>query len=182
MSWIQQFDEQAVLFISEHMQWQWLDGIMIFVSSLGNKGMIFLLFAAIMILRGNKPPACWLTRGVKLLFCLGGTALFANVLLKPGIARSRPFDLLKLSLLIEAPHDFSFPSGHTAAAFATAVVFFTFGWKWGVVMLSFAILMAVSRLYLLVHFPSDVIAGAFLGTIVSVCILLIWEKIQVRKL
>ena len=79
-----------------------------------------------------------------------------NVLLKPLVGRARPFQSDgSVALLVSSPGDFSFPSGHTGASFAAAAVMF-FGrsslWGWA---LALAALIAFSRLYLYVHYPSD---------------------------
>ena len=93
--------------------------------------------------------------------------LFCNVLLKPYIARVRPCDVnTAVSLLIARPKDFSFPSGHTAASFAAVAALWFAGEK-KLVKPAFvlACLIAFSRLYLFVHFPTDVLAGIAVGFI-----------------
>ncbi len=100
-------------------------------------------------------------------------ALIVNVWLKVVIARPRPyadenglFYPLWQLLGSHVESDFSFPSGHTNAAFAAMVPVFLLGRKrWSWLALLFAVLMGVSRIYLVVHFPSDVVGGIITGTI-----------------
>ena len=96
--------------------------------------------------------------------------LLCNVLLKNFVARTRPYDVnTGIQLLVAKLRDYSFPSGHTAASFASAAALYFAGekklWKPALVL---ACLIAVSRLYLYVHYPTDVLAGILLGLIVSV--------------
>ena len=113
--------------------------------------------------------------------------IFGNLLLKPLIARVRPYDLREgIELLISKPSDYSFPSGHTLASFEAAVVLMVrerkrFGWA----ALVLAVLIAFSRLYLYVHYPSDVLGGILLGTafaLFSVWLVdTIWQKLSQRS-
>lgn len=85
-------------------------------------------------------------------------------MLKNLIQRPRPFTLLPgVSLLIPPPGSSSFPSGHTGSSFACAAAIFLLNRKWGVPALALAALIAFSRLYLSVHYPTDLLAGALLG-------------------
>ena len=91
-----------------------------------------------------------------------------NLLLKNLVARTRPFLFdPSIELLIAPPHEFSFPSGHTLASFECAVAVFCYRRKWGVAALLFAVLIAFSRLYLQVHYPTDVLCGAILGSLIG---------------
>ena len=120
----------------------------------------------------------WIALGLFLLCFPGfrrvgstiGIALFSgflicNVLLKPMVDRPRPCELHAEDLLMACPTDPSFPSGHTTASFAAAVAFGIFHPKWGLGLLTLAVLIAWSRLYLFVHWPSDVAVGILVGTI-----------------
>lgn len=91
--------------------------------------------------------------------------LTCNVILKPLIARTRPYDInTAIDLLIAAPKDFSFPSGHTASSFAAAAALWFGGKKkLAVPALALAVLIAFSRMYFYVHYPTDVLCGAILG-------------------
>ena len=94
----------------------------------------------------------------------GDRAYLCNVILKPLAARPRPFEVnMGVRLLIEAPKDFSFPSGHTGASFAAAAALFFVGSRGWIPAAVLAALIGFSRLYLYVHYPTDVLAGALLG-------------------
>ena len=96
--------------------------------------------------------------------------LVCNLTLKPLVARIRPYDLQEqdfgvyINLLISRQSDFSFPSGHTIASFEAAVVLLKNSKKMGIPALIIAILVSFSRLYLYVHYPSDVLVSVVLGT------------------
>ena len=92
-------------------------------------------------------------------------ALLCNVLLKPAVARIRPYDVnTAVSLLIKAPLDYSFPSGHTAASFAAvSALYFADQKKLWKIFLIFAVVIAFSRMYLYVHYPTDILGGIVIG-------------------
>ena len=89
-----------------------------------------------------------------------------NLVLKPMVARDRPFWIdPTVQMLVKAPTDYSFPSGHSGASFAAAVAFVQYHRKWGIAALVVAALIAVSRMYLFIHFPTDVLVGIILGIV-----------------
>ncbi len=142
----------------------WMDFWMTRISFLGNSGWIWIVLALLLICF-PKTRKVGLAMGLGLILCL----LIGNVTLKPLIARIRPFALREFLLLIDAPSDFSFPSGHTFSSFVGAGVLFFSGmgkrfWIPGLVL---ACLIAFSRLYLYVHYPTDVLAGVVLGLLVA---------------
>lgn len=135
-------------------------------------GEIFILVTLLLLMR--KPTRkVGLVCATALIFDL----LLVNVTVKPLFERIRPFDLNPaVDLIIAAPHDFSFPSGHTAVSFAFAAGVSPMGRKAHTLALAFASVMGISRLYLYVHYPTDVLAGAFLGTVCGLAALLVWKK------
>lgn len=135
------------------------DTVMVTITHLGDKGAVWLVLAAVLLARGKTRRYGW-----AVLAALTFSLLLCNLTLKPFVARLRPFELNSaVQLLVEKPADYSFPSGHTAASFAAVGALYFAGWRrWGWAA-ALAVLIAFSRLYLYVHFPSDVLAGAMLG-------------------
>ena len=133
---------------------------MVFISWLGNAGMIWILFTCLLLMIPRTRR--W---GAALAAALCLDALICNILLKPMVCRIRPCDVNQtVQLLIARPADYSFPSGHTAASFAVvAALYFAGAKKWWKITLPLAILMAFSRMYLYVHYPTDVLGGMIVG-------------------
>lgn len=140
-----------------------LDAALSTVTHLGDSGIFWIVLALVLILI-PKTRRIGLHMGIALLFGL----IVCNLLLKPLVGRIRPYDLdPTLTLLIAPPHDLSFPSGHAAASFETAVAVFMHDKRWGTGMLVLASVIAFSRLYLTVHYPTDVLAGILIGTVLA---------------
>ena len=102
-----------------------------------------------------------------LLAVLAITFLVGDVVLKNWIQRPRPFQEMPVELLIPPPESFSFPSGHTSSSFAAASVIYRVRKSWGIAAFILAVLIGFSRLFLFVHYPTDVLAGAVLGLLVG---------------
>ncbi|MCM1159624.1 MAG: phosphatase PAP2 family protein [Roseburia sp.] len=153
-----------LLWIQENLRFSFLNPIMQFITSLGDKGFFWILLCILLV-------AFKKTRriGIMAAVALALNALIVNVILKTQIMRIRPFMLEEgLSLITRLPKDSSFPSGHTSASFATAVILFKGLPKYvGIPALTLAFLIGFSRLYVGAHFPTDVLAGAIIGTIVA---------------
>lgn len=160
-------DWGILLWIQENMRSAWLDVVMPFYSSLGNGGVIWIAIALVCLCL--KP---YRRVGVTMLCGLAMGLLVGNLLLKPFVARPRPCWLdPNVSLLIPTPKDFSFPSGHTLSSSIAATVLWLSPRRWlGIVGIVLAGGMAFSRLYLFVHFPSDVFVGIFLGVLIGVIV------------
>lgn len=129
------------------------------VSSLGDAGLIWIVLSVLLLLF-PKTRKAGLASGIALLFML----VTGNMILKPLVARLRPFAVnTAVELLIPPPTDFSFLSGHTYASFASASAIFRNSRRIGIPALILASLIAFSRLYLYVHYPTDVLFGILLG-------------------
>jgi len=151
--------EFQILNLIANMRTDLLDTILPMISSFGDKGIGWIVLSVILtcIPRYRKAG---ITMGLALIFCL----LIGNMTLKPLIARPRPYTYFpEMTLLIAPLADFSFPSGHTFASFASATALFLYHKKAGIAAYILAAIIAFTRLYLYVHFPSDVIAGMLLG-------------------
>lgn len=136
------------------------DVLMSAVTSLGNGGAVWILLTVVLLLIPETRKT-----GAVLAAALLFDVILCNGVLKNAVARMRPYDRNPVvELLIHKPGDYSFPSGHTAASFAAASALYFGGerhiWKPALVL---AVLIACSRLYLYVHYPTDVLGGAALG-------------------
>lgn len=104
-------------------------------------------------------------------------------MLKPLVARERPCWINEsVHLLVAMPKDYSFPSGHTQASFASATAIFHVNKKAGVCAFILAVLIAFSRLYLYVHFPTDVLAGIGIGVICGLLAGVVYQEVLKRKI
>ncbi len=148
-----------------------LDQITVAVSRTGDKG-IGMILLALVLLCIPKTRKVGGTIAVALVLDL----LLVNLCLKPLIARTRPYDLgFDLGLITNHPSDHSFPSGHTAAAFAGAVALYTAGKKWMGIGLCYACCMGFCRMYLMMHYPTDVLFGALAGAVCGLAAIWIWN-------
>lgn len=158
--------EFAFLIWLQGLHTPWLDKLMVAVTFLGDGGWIWIVTGCVLFCI-KKTRKC----GLAVLLSLAAGFLAGNCFLKNFIARSRPCWMLDVHtsvvLLIKNPLDYSFPSGHTLAGFEAGVSILCFDRKWGLAALFLAVLIAFSRLYLFVHFPTDVLAGAVLGTAIA---------------
>lgn len=138
------------------------DVFMPFVSSLGNTGIVWIVLALILLIFPKTRRA-----GVFVALALIFDLLLCNILIKPLVARPRPFVVdPTIELLIPAPAEYSFPSGHTAVSFAAVTALFLDGKKWlWIPALVLAVLIAFSRMYLYVHYPTDILGGILVGAL-----------------
>lgn len=155
----------VLLWIQQWLRGPWLDGPVTAFSTLGNAGMLWLVLSVLMLLFRRTRKA-----GALGLVALVVGFLLCNGLLKPLVHRTRPWLVVEgLRAMVDPGDAHSFPSGHTCAAFAAA-------WTWrkhlprrwmGQVAVFAAVLMGLSRLYLGVHFPTDVLAGGLVGVLAA---------------
>jgi len=153
------FDFTVLNYIYSQFQSEALDAIMPVITALGNAGLIWIALCLILLVSRQTR---WV--GVALLLALFIDVTLCNLILKPLIARVRPYDInTAVQLLVRPPQDFSFPSGHTAASFAaTFALFFARNRLW-VPAFVLAALISFSRLYLYLHYPTDIAGGILIG-------------------
>lgn len=179
LEWIQAADGAALLWIQEVLRGALLTPVLKLYTQLGNAGFLWIVLSAAMLLHRRTRRAGWLA----LLSMLLGF-LCTNVALKQLVGRARPWTVLeKLVPLVKEGDPNSFPSGHTCAAFAAAGAWCR-GLRrrrvkaLGVVM---AAVMGFSRLYVGVHYPSDVIVGCLVGLAGSQAVWLLWTYLTERR-
>lgn len=135
-----------------------MDRVMVTVTSTGNLGCIW-IFTAFMLLLSSPDHQI----GYAMLIALILGIAIGNILIKNVVRRSRPFFHKNYKLLIKQPWDYSFPSGHTLSSFSAATVLMHMNFWMGVAAYFYAALIALSRLYLRVHFFTDVFFSMLLG-------------------
>ena len=156
--------ELSILSFLQNFRCDFLDTFFSLITLLGDKGILWICLGFILCFVPKYKSA-----GVCLLFALLINFVICNLTLKPLIARIRPYEYIDgIKLLVSTPEDFSFPSGHSSASFAASYSVWLKDKKWGSLCLCVAGLIAFSRLYLYVHFPSDVLFGIVLGILCSV--------------
>ena len=159
------FDLPILDWIAANLQCPLLDRTMPLITALGNGGIFWIAWAVLMLIIPKTRKI-----GLGMAFALIMGLLVCNLSLKPLIGRIRPYDYQRefldtaITLLVKTPHDYSFPSGHTIASFEAAVVLILNNKKMGIPAMILACLIAFSRMYLYVHYPTDVIASIILGT------------------
>ena len=152
--------ELSVLDWIQTLHTPFLDKIMVFITRLGDAGIIWIVLSIVLLLIPKTRKS-----GAVMVVALVVDVLLCNIVLKNLVARTRPYDVnTGVHLLVAKLHDYSFPSGHTAASFASVTALYLAGerklWKPALVL---ACLIAVSRLYLYVHYPTDVLGGMVFG-------------------
>lgn len=178
---IQNVDEAVLLWIQEAVRQTWLDPVVKAFTTLGNAGILWIVLAVAMLFWRPTRKA-GLLAGCALLFSL----LFTNLGLKLLLTRPRPYTVVEgLIPLLTSGDPNSFPSGHTSAAFAAGLVWartLPKAWMRRTAVIQ-AVLMGLSRLYVGVHYPSDVVSGAVVGTVCALLALWIgrlWQRRQNR--
>lgn len=155
-------DSGILLMIQAVVRQEWLTPLITLYTHLGDSGMIWILLCAVLLIFPKTRRA-----GVAGCLALCFSLLCTNCILKPLVGRTRPWLVIEgLLPLIHEGDLRSFPSGHTSAAFAAGTALLRTlpkAWARRTVMVC-AVLMGLSRLYVGVHYPSDVLGGALVGT------------------
>ena len=159
-----EFELKILDFIREHLACPFLDAVMPVITSLANGGIIWIITAALLLIFKKTRKT-----GFSVALALLCGLIIGNLLLKNLVGRIRPYDLNEgVEVLIARLSDYSFPSGHTLASFEAATVLMIREKRIGIPTLILAAIIAFSRLYLYVHYPTDVLAGIILGVFIGI--------------
>ena len=172
MDTILQFDHSLIFYVHDHLVYSFLTPIMAFISKITGSGALWIVIALLLMLQKK-----YRVLGVAIIIALGFVFIIGDQGLKPHVARLRPFvDFPEVHLVAPPPAatTYSFPSGHSFGSFAAATALYL-GLSnicptkrfWGVIALIGACVVAFARVYLFVHYPTDVLTGLVLGIIVG---------------
>lgn len=160
MDALSQFEGRFLLWIQQAVRQPWLDAGAAFYTKLGDRGLVWIALCLLLLCFPRTRRA-----GKTGLLALGLSLVCTNLILKPLVARIRPWLVVEgLKPVVAEPDPNSFPSGHSSAAFAFAwACWKTMPRRWGAAILACAAVMALTRLYVGVHFPTDVACGSMVG-------------------
>ena len=179
LEWLSNVDGAVLLWIQQTIRCTLLDTVLIYYTQLGDAGMMWIVLSVLMLCFPQTRKA-----GIIGLLALLLSLLLTNVTLKHLVGRVRPWLTLEGLIPLISEHDpNSFPSGHTCAAFAAASAWYrALPKRWmcvlGIIM---AAVMGLSRLYVGVHFPSDVLAGLLVGLLCGWLAWLIWQQVPLGR-
>ena len=191
MEAIIQFESNILLWIQEYLRSDFLDPIVKFITHSGDHGYLWIALLVILLCIPKTRRAA-LIGAVTLLL----TFIVTNLCLKPLVGRTRPYEVIEgLTRIIEKQSDRSFPSGHTANSMAVGVSLWLVSRKYellgdkklyfpktaGWAVLVWSVLVGLSRLYVGVHYPTDVLGGAIIAIINAVIVLGVYKKLIEKK-
>ena len=168
--------ELQILHAIQGIHQEWLTEILRFFTTMGESGLVWIVIAIVLTCI-PKTRKCGLT----MMIAMAVTYLVGNLFLKNVIARPRPC-AVDNSVILKIPFssEYSFPSGHTSNGFAGAVTIFSYYRKAGILSLLVAAIIAFSRLYFFVHYPTDILGGMVLGTLDAVLAVYIVKRLEDR--
>lgn len=179
INYITEIDFSILYWIQENLRCAFLDVLMPFFSFIQEGGGVWIAIAVAFMF--SKKTRYF---GFAILIAMAVDTLITEYGIKLLFARVRPCNLVRdVNMIVDKPQSYSFPSNHTASAFAGATALFvTSKKKWAVWGFVLSGIIAFSRLYLFVHFPSDVIVGMIVGSIIGVVVCVIMDKSGFKKL
>ena len=170
------FEANIVYWIQNHLRAGFLTPVMQVITALGNGGAFWIVLTVLLLLFKKTRRA-----GLCCALALVLDLLAVNIALKPIVARVRPYDVVQnIRVITSLPGDHSFPSGHTWSAVTGAWVATAANRKFGWVAIPLAAALAFSRLYLYVHFPSDILMGALIGAALGILAVVLQKRLPAK--
>ncbi len=173
------FEGNILIFIQEHLRSDFLDPIFKGITSLGNAGIIWIIFSILLMIPRKTR---WV--GISCAFALIFSLLFNNLIIKNLVARVRPYNAIEgLIPIIKKPSEYSFPSGHTASSFAAGFVMLRkLPKRYGIPAIILATFISLSRLYVGVHYPTDVLFGVISGILCAMLAMHVVRRLQKKDI
>ncbi len=169
--------ELQILHAIQGIHQDWLTSVMRLFTTMGEHGLVWIVIAIVLACI-PKTRKCGLT----MMIAMAITYFVGNLFLKNVFARPRPCAVdNSVVLKIPFPSEYSFPSGHSSNGFAGAVTIFCYYRKAGILSLIMAALIAFSRLYFFVHYPTDILGGIALGTLDALLAVYLVKRLEARK-
>lgn len=166
---IKTIDLKTSYYFPKYYRHKFFSSLMQFITGIGDFGMIWLILILIMSTYHKTQPL-----SQKMLLALLLATIIGQVTIKSIVKRKRPcHDHHDVKMLVAIPSDYSFPSGHTASSFACATTICFYFPKVGALFIIFSLLMGFSRIYLFVHYLSDVVFGGLLGILVGIIVVML---------
>ncbi|WP_446897118.1 phosphatase PAP2 family protein [Clostridium sp. LBM24168] len=160
---MREFDTCIMLFINKYLKNKYMDIFMCMMTKLGNMGAIWIAISTYLLTHKQ-----YRYEGKAVLITLIISTIVGEGVLKNLIKRSRPFNMAKnIKVIIAKPISYSFPSGHTLSSFAVASVLSEYFVEYEIIFMGLAFLISISRVYLCVHYPTDIIGGIVIGMVLS---------------
>ena len=172
MNW----EAEVLFWIRDNLTCGFMDWLMSTVSLLCTADIVWFVLAAVLIYRKDTRKI-----GVTLLLALIISIVICNGILKPTVERIRPYDEFGVSLIVPASSEFSFPSGHTTGVTVVTAVLLKHFRKWGYLMSIFAMMIMFSRMYLFMHYPTDILGGIAVGIVSVILAHIIMSYLERRK-
>lgn len=166
------FDAAVMEFIQTHFHNPVTDAVFPVLTTLGEAGLIWIAASLVLLCFKKTRMTGTLVLVTMLMTFVSGELILKNIVCRPRPCAAFP----DFPMLIARPDSYSFPSGHSASSFAAAVMLTLRQKKWGWVALVLAALIAFSRVFLFVHYPTDVLAGALLGTLFAFAVYAVHKK------
>lgn len=178
MNSLEKIDLNVLFIIQDKFHSAILDNIMPFITKLGNLGMIWVIFSILLLINKKYRKV-----GIMCACSLMLSTVLGEGILKHLIQRPRPFiEVPNIHILVSKPASYSFPSGHTASSFAAVGIIWSQLKRYRFPALILGILIAFSRMYLFLHYPSDILGGMLLGITSAIITLNVLNKKYSNKI
>lgn len=177
MQFIENIDRAILMFAHNNMVSTIMDSFMVTITAVGDSACVWIAIGLILLFSTN-----YRKYGVMLFAALFLCLLVGVLGLKANVARERPFYFYEgIKLLVDMPSSYSFPSTHAMTSFASAAIIYFINKKIGIAAYILAVLIAFSRLYLYVNYPSDVLAGFIIGSLIALFVIKV-SRVELKRL